>query len=180
MSCSSSAFRRPWSNHHSASLATVCSSLRSYLQISFPHHVLPLLPALAHPCSLIPFLSALVSSICFPSVPLSHPHELQYIISALLHIVMYLCSHSVSPIVSLSLPPCLSVSTFVEQLTFLLNLIPRSAHTGDPVRATEAPTSQQVRAVSCTSALPVAEARRSPGVAWASAWVKRRPVQGAG
>ena len=68
-----SAFRRPWSNHHSASLATVCSSLRSYLQISFPHHVLPLLPALAHPCSLIPFLSALVSVFVSPLFPCPTP-----------------------------------------------------------------------------------------------------------
>ena len=90
---------------------------------------------------------------------------------------MYLCSYSVSPIVSLSLPPCPSVSTFVEQLTLLTRLIPRSAHTG-AVWATEAPTSQQVRAVSCNPArVPVAEVKRSHGVAWASAWVKRRPVR---
>jgi hypothetical protein len=72
---------------------------------------------------------------------------------------MYLCSQSVSPIVSLFFPPCHSVSTFVGQLTFLSHLIPRSEHTGDPARATKVPTSQQVRVVRLDSVPGVAAAR---------------------
>ena len=110
------------------SLTVVSTSWRSAIQLLFPHRVLPLFPALARPDSLIPFLSALVSCIChpfpcFPPVSHSQSYDMSNIISSLLRIILFSRS-SVSPIVSLSLPPCLSVSTFVEQLTFLLNLDP--------------------------------------------------------
>ena len=46
------------------------------------------------------------------------------ILASLPKLVLFLRSHSFCPIVFLSLPPCSSVSTFVEQFSFLAHLIP--------------------------------------------------------
>ena len=90
-------FLRPWSAENITCFASACSLLRKSLQSCFPSHVLPLLPASAQPCSLVSFISSLISRICYfppclPSVPFPQPQELQFIISSLLKLVMYLYS----------------------------------------------------------------------------------------
>ena len=86
-----------WSAENITWFASACSFLRKSLQSCFPSHVLPLFPASAQPCSLVSFLSSLISRICslppcLPSVPFPQPQELQFIISSLLKLVMYLYS----------------------------------------------------------------------------------------
>jgi hypothetical protein len=161
-----SVFGRSWSSKNIANFASACSLLRSSLQIWFPCHVLPLCPALAQPCSLGPFICSLISICghppCFPSVPLSQSQELQCILSSLLELVIHLPSNAISPIHSLSLPPCSSAPTFVAQVTFLAHLLDR------------APSAAATVEVGVQAGQQVSESALAPGHVWATAWHKWR------
>ena len=160
-------FVLPWSAENITCFASACSFLRKSLQSCFPSHVLPLFPASAQPCLLVSFLSSLISRICslppfLLSVSFPQPQELQFILSSLLKLVIYLHSEATSPILSLSLPFCSSVPTFVSQVTFITHLVsrlPQSSRAGKAFGATSdvttagipttsgAPTRSQVSAV---------------------------------
>ena len=192
-SSSHSLFQDSWRPHDVSQLRSACRSLSSTLSFHFPSLCFPNLPTFIHPLSLLSFLCSLVSKFNgisgFPSVPLSQTPETQYIASSLRKLVLVLQAHSFSPIVSLSLPPCLSVNIFVSQVSFLAHLISSSlpatsagnVHANSATLATgESATSeaQALHQVSAGLATPAADVRRAPGVAWASVWVRRRPAQG--
>ena len=192
-SSSHSLFQDSWKPHDVTQLRSACRSLSSTLSFHFPSLCFPNLPTFIHPLSLLSFLCSLVSKFNgisgFSSVPLSQTPETQYIASSLRKLVLVLQAHSFSPIVSLSLPPCLSVNIFVSQVSFLAHLISSSlpatsagnVHANSATLATgESATSeaQAPRQVSAGLATPAADVKRAPGVAWALAWVRRRPAQG--
>ena len=179
-------FKQLWTAADIESLTVVSTSLRSALQLLFPHRVLPLFPALARPDSLIPFLSALVSCICHPfpcspAVSHSQPYDMANIISSLLRIILFSRSHSVPRIQSVSLPPCTSPFIFVAQLSLLAHLL-RALRAESPVRASVSLSAtsgaQSPGKVSAGGPALAGKVSLAPGAAWASAWVKRRPVKG--
>ena len=134
-------FKQLWTASNIDSLTVVCTSLRSSVQMLFPCHVLPLFPALARPDSLIPFLSTLVSRICYPfacspAVSHSQPYDMANIVASLLKI-LFSRPHSVPRILSLSLPPCTSPSIFVANLSLLAHLL-RALRAESPARASVA------------------------------------------
>ena len=127
----SSQFQGSWSDSDASELAKAARIFSSRIHFCFPDVVIPKLPALTHPSSLIHFLSSLLS--CFhnylpsiPHIPYPHSHELPYILASLRKLVVFAQAQSVCPIVSLSLPPCFSVPSFVTQVTFLAHLFPLS------------------------------------------------------
>ena len=125
-----SQFQEIWRPEDIAVFASANKFLSFRLQLWFPLFSLPTFTSRTHPSSLKLFLSSLLSrfhSFHSPShvlLPRSHPHEMGFILASLLKLVLFLSSHSFSPIVSLSLPPCSSVSVFVTQLSFLAHLVP--------------------------------------------------------
>ena len=119
-------FQETWSPKDIADLTSTSKFLLSRLQLWFPLSSLPKFPLLTHPPALKLFLSSLFSRFHFLSpvpAPHLHPH-CSFILASLKKLVVIIRSHSFYPIVSLSLPPCSSVSDFVTQISFLAHLVP--------------------------------------------------------
>ena len=119
-------FQETWSPKDIADLTSTSKFLLSRLQLWFPLSSLPKFPLLTHPPALKLFLSSLFSCFHFLSpvpAPHLHPH-CSFILASLKKLVVTIRSHSFYPIVSLSLPPCSSVSDFVTQISFLAHLVP--------------------------------------------------------
>jgi hypothetical protein len=191
---STSQFQEPWGNSDVSGLAEAAEIFSSRIQLCFPDVVIPKFPTIIHPSLLIHFLSSLLS--CFhnylssiPHIPYPHSHELPYILDSLRKLVVFAQAQSACPIVSLSLPPCPSVPSFVTQVTFLAHLFPLSissrakasvfATSTIPADAQPVTSGEEVLSqVSVGRVASAAKVRRAPGDAWAAAWARRRPAQG--